>query len=333
MDLYSNHKRLYLAALGFFLALTLFVAIIPALSNQQTTAVLPGSRPLNALEKEGKAIFIAEGCVACHTQQVRNLDMDKNWGSRPSIAADYAGMTRTDVWRNTATLMGSERTGPDLTNIGNRQPAEDWHLLHLYNPRLVVSTSVMPSYEWLFISKEYAFPEDRVLNIPGAEKGGRKIVVSHQAMALVAYLQSLKQLKLPDGRTVPVFLYSKDAGKVSGAAPALKKDTGYDGDALYASNCSSCHQPNGQGIPGAFPSLKGSKIVLDPDPLVQVTIIMKGYDGRAAEGYGAMPAVGTNNNLKPEEVAAIVNHERSSWGNQSKQVTAEEVKKIISSLK
>ncbi|OOQ57825.1 cbb3-type cytochrome c oxidase subunit II [Mucilaginibacter pedocola] len=333
MDLYSNHKKLYMAALGFFLVLTLFVAIIPALSNQQANAVLPGSRPLNALEKEGKAVFIAEGCVACHTQQVRNLDMDKNWGSRPSIAADYAGITRTDVWRNTATLMGSERTGPDLTNIGNRQPAEDWHLLHLYNPRLVVGTSVMPSYEWLFESKEYADTEDKVLNIPGAEKDGRKVVASRKAMALVAYLQSLKQLKLPDGRPVPVFLYSKDAGKVTAAVLALKKQTAFDGEALYTSNCSSCHQPNGQGIPGAFPSLKGSAIVLDTDPLVQVTIIMKGYDGRAGEGYGAMPAVGTNNNLKPEEVAAIVNHERSSWGNQSKQVTAEEVKKIISSLK
>ncbi|TWR24391.1 cytochrome c [Mucilaginibacter pallidiroseus] len=333
MDLYSNHKKLYMAALGFFLVLTLFVAIMPALSNQQMTAVLPGSRPLNNLEKEGKNIFIAEGCVACHTQQVRNLDMDKNWGSRPSIAADYAGITRTDIWRNTATLMGSERTGPDLTNVGNRQSSEDWHLLHLYNPRLVVSASVMPSYEWLFELKEYAYPEDKVLSIPGAGKEDRKVVASRQAMALVAYLQSLKQQKLPDGRAVPVFLYNEDAVKTSAATSSAKRETGLDGEALYASNCSSCHQPNGLGIPGAFPSLKGSNIVLDPDPLVQVTVIMKGYDGRAGEGYGAMPAVGTNNNLKPEEIAAIINHERSSWGNQSKQVTVEEVKMIISSLK
>ena len=73
--------------------------------------------------------------------------------------------------------------------------------------------------------------------------------------------------------------------------------------------------------------------MLDDNPEVQVTIIMKGYNGRASEGYGIMPPVGTNNNLKPEEVTAIINHERSSWGNNGKQVTVDQVKKIIATLK
>jgi len=60
---------------------------------------------------------------------------------------------------------------------------------------------------------------------------------------------------------------------------------------------------------------------------------MKGYNGRVSEGYGVMSPVGTNNNLKPEEVSAIINHERSNWGNNSKQVTVDEVKKIIASFK
>ena len=94
----------------------------------------PNAEPLSEQAIKGKAIYIANGCVACHTQQVRNVDMDKVWGTRPSIAADYAGNNRTDFWRNTATLMGTERTGPDLTNIGNRQPSIDWNLVHLYNP-------------------------------------------------------------------------------------------------------------------------------------------------------------------------------------------------------
>jgi len=58
--------------------------------------------------------------------------MDKMWGERPSIAADYADLYRTDFWRNTATVMSTERTGPDLTSIGTRQPSIYWHLLHLY---------------------------------------------------------------------------------------------------------------------------------------------------------------------------------------------------------
>ncbi|MFC0512760.1 cbb3-type cytochrome c oxidase subunit II [Mucilaginibacter angelicae] len=337
MEIYNNHKKLFTAALCFFLLLTFFVAIGPAFTSQNNNAPLPGSKPLTSLQTEGKAVFIAEGCVACHTQQVRNVEMDKVWGARPNIAADYANITRTDVWRNTATLMGSERTGPDLTNVGTRQPSNDWHYLHLFNPRSVVAESVMPSYEWLFDIKDYAWPNDVIVNVPDDFKRGitGKIVASHKAVALVAYLRSLKEITLPDGKPVPIFLYGKsDAEKAAAAAPgkgaAAKPE--FDGAALYATNCQACHQENGEGLVGAFPALKGSKVVLDDNPEVQVTIIMKGYNGRASEGYGIMPAVGTNNNLKPEEVAAIINHERGSWGNNAKKVTADDVKKIIATF-
>ncbi|RFZ85139.1 cytochrome-c oxidase [Mucilaginibacter terrenus] len=335
MDIYTNHKRLYLAALCLFVFLTIFVAIIPALNNQVNNAPLPGSKPLTALEAAGKGIFIAEGCVACHTQQVRNLEMDRSWGTRPGVAADYARNTRTDIWRNTATLMGSERTGPDLTNIGNRQSSADWHFLHLYNPRSVMPASVMPSYSWLFTVSDYAYTEDVVVTVPEEFRKGvtGKIVASPQALALVAYLKSLKQTPLPTGKPVPVFLYGKATGSGSPAGLPSPAKTGPDGNALYAANCQGCHQENGLGLAGAFPPLKGSKVVLDNSPDVQVTIIMKGYNGRVSEGYGIMPPVGTNNNLKPEEVTAIINHERGSWGNNSKKVTVEEVKKIIASLK
>lgn len=336
MDIYTNHKRLYLAALFLFVGLTIFVAIIPAVNNQVNNAPLPGSKPLTLLETEGKGIFIAEGCVACHTQQVRNLDMDKAWGVRPGVAADYARNTRVDTWRNTATLMGSERTGPDLTNIGNRQSSSDWHLLHLYNPRSVMPASVMPSYAWLFTVRDYAYPEDIIVTVPEEFRKGitGKIVASPEALALVAYLKSLKQTPLPTGKPVPVFLYGKEVAAGSTAAGVkIGVASGPDGAALYAGNCQACHQENGLGLVGAFPPLKGSKVVMDNNPDVQVTIIMKGYNGRVSEGYGIMPPVGTNNHLKPEEVTAIINHERGSWGNSSKKVTVDEVKKIIASLK
>jgi cytochrome c oxidase cbb3-type subunit II len=72
---------------------------------------------------------------------------------------------------------------------------------------------------------------------------------------------------------------------------------------------------------------------MDKDPKVQITIIMKGYNGRVSEGYGIMPPVGTNNNLKPEEIVAIINHERSSWGNNSRNVTLTEVKELFNQVK
>ena len=135
MEFFNNHKKLFITALGLFVALTIIVAILPAISNQENNAPLPNYVPLSEQAILGKKSFIANGCVACHTQQVRNVDMDKKWGDRPGIAADYASISRTDFWRNTATLMGTERTGPDLTNIGKRQPSVAWNLLHLYQPR------------------------------------------------------------------------------------------------------------------------------------------------------------------------------------------------------
>ena len=149
MELFDNHRKLFRTATLVFVGLTLLVAIIPAMKVQRNNAPPPGAVPLSEDARKGKAVFIAEGCVACHTQQVRNVDMDKVWGERPGIAADYADIHRTDFWRNTATLMGTERTGPDLTNVGVRQPSLDWNLSHLFNPRIVVKESVMPAYPWL----------------------------------------------------------------------------------------------------------------------------------------------------------------------------------------
>jgi cytochrome c oxidase cbb3-type subunit 2 len=105
MEMYNNHKRLFIVATVMFLVLTFYAAIIPAYRAQEDNAPLPNSIPLTEQETLGKAIFVKEGCVACHTQQVRNVEMDKMWGDRPSIAADYAGNSRTDIWRNTATLL------------------------------------------------------------------------------------------------------------------------------------------------------------------------------------------------------------------------------------
>lgn len=330
MELFDNHKTLYSTALGLFLLLTLGVAILPAISNEKNNAPLPDAPVLSEDAIKGKALFVANGCVACHTQQVRNVEMDKGWGDRPGIAADYADNHRTDFWRNTATLMGTERTGPDLTNVGNRQPSRDWHLVHLFNPRTVVEQSIMPAYTWLFDIKDSLQEGDVAVNVPEAFLASRhqKVVATREALQLVAYLQSLKQVKLPDEKS-PLFLYKseKPADNNGGAAATL------NGAELYANNCQSCHQPNGEGLKGAFPPLKGSKIVLNDDPELMVDIIMNGYSGRMEEGFGEMPAVGTLNKLSAGEVAAIMNHERSSWGNNSRKVTEEQVKALMEKVK
>lgn len=336
MRFFQDHRRLFGAVLGLFLALTLAVAIIPALRNQANYAPLPGSVPLSPAEFAGKKLYIANGCVACHTQQVRNVAMDKVWGARPSIAADYAGITRTSWWQNTATLMGTERTGPDLTTIGRRQPSSAWHLMHLYNPRAVIPASIMPAYPWLFEQKVSPAPGDVVVNVPDAfKRGPGQIVATKEALQLVAYLLSLQQTPLPDG-SAPDFLYQRTSASAAAGAEAaaagLRSPVAGDGGALYAANCQACHQPNGEGLKGAFPPLKGSAIVLDNSPARMITIIMKGYNAREKEGYPAMPPIGVTNNLRPEEIHAIINHERSSWGNAARPVSLGEVQEIIQSL-
>jgi len=327
MEFFNNHTRLFRTAFLFFAGLTLLVAILPAINNQQNNQPLPSAEPVTEEAMKGKLVFISNGCVACHTQQVRNVDMDKVWGSRPSIAADYAGIKRTDTWRNTATLMGTERTGPDLTDIGNRQPSSDWNLVHLFNPRIVVKESIMPAYPWLFTIQKETTAKDVVVNVPKEYLNGKegKVVATEEARYLLAYLQSLKQAKLPDGSPTPDFLYKRKQAVSGGNTQAP------DGNLLYTANCQSCHQANGEGLPGAFPSLKGSPVVNGNNLQLYVDIIMNGYDARPE--FGVMPAVGTNAGLSAAEVTAIINHERNSWGNKAEKVTEVDVKKLMDFVK
>lgn len=330
MEFFNNHKKLFTSALAFFLTLTLIIAIFPALNNQKTYKPIPSTSNLTEEEAEGKLIYIREGCVACHTQQVRNVDMDAVFGSRPSVAADYARNKRLNLWQNTATLMGTERTGPDLTNIGSRQPSTDWQYAHLYNPRAVVPESVMPSYKWLFIEKNELGVNDIEVKVPAQFRTGvkGKIVASNDAKNLVAYLLSLKQAELTQKIPQSEFIYKREKKQAGNGG---SEDHLPDGGALYTANCATCHQASGEGMSGAFPPLKGSPVVLGEDIELYVTIIMKGYDPRPE--YATMPAVGTNAGFSPEEVTAIINHERTSWGNNAKKVTVEEVKAIMDKIK
>jgi cytochrome c oxidase cbb3-type subunit II len=329
MNIFNSHFRLYITAGILFAGLTYLTVVMPAFQNQNNNLPLPGSKPLEGDAKAGKLIYIAEGCVGCHSQQVRNVDMDKVFGSRPGMAADYANIGRTSLWQNTATLMGTGRTGPDLTNVGNRQPSLDWNLMHLFQPRSVVAQSIMPSYEWLFEIKEIPSKTDVIVPIPAEFLNGKKgkVVASKKALQLVAYVQSLKQIPLPDGSKSPQFLY-KRPDKIATSKDAIAT---VDGKELYAKNCMSCHQANGEGLKGAFPPLKGSPVVTGENLELYVDIIMNGYNARPE--YGQMAAVGTNMNFTEFDVAAIINYERNSWGNKAKEVTPDEVKKLMDFIK
>ncbi|MCM4167274.1 Cytochrome c6 [Arenibacter antarcticus] len=325
-DFHKNHKILVLAALIGFVSLSFLIAVFPAYQMQDVEP-LPGQSNMTNSERQGLHVYISEGCVACHTQQVRNIEMDKTWGDRPSIPSDYYySKERMDIWRQSPSLLGSERTGPDLTDIGRRQSSKDWHLLHLFNPRSVVGESVMPSYPWLFqmIDSGSVKQKDVVVNLPEAfaPPSGTTVIAKEEALQLVAYLQSLKQVKLPDGQVeefIPA-LKQIQTGEMRGE----QESAALNGAQLYKQTCAVCHQDNGKGVSGAFPPLAGSPIVNDDDPELMIRIILQGYDARSE--YASMQPF--SDQLSDAEIAAIANHERSSWGNSASEVKEEDVKKF-----
>ena len=150
---------------------------------------LPGLKPYSSVELRGREVYIANGCVYCHSQQPRAKafapDFARGWG-RATVAGDYA--------YDQPHLLGTMRTGPDLMNIGVRQPSEQWHLGHLYQPRAYMPGSIMPSYPFLFEAKAKADKDDVLVNLPqGTAPAGQVVVASPQAVDLVKYLQSLNR--------------------------------------------------------------------------------------------------------------------------------------------
>ena len=148
---------------------------------------IAGLKPYTSAQLRGREVYISNGCVYCHSQQPRAKefapDTKRGWG-RPTVAGDYA--------YDAPHLLGTMRTGPDLMNIGVRQPSEAWHLGHLYQPRAYVPGSIMPSYPFLFEVKATPDAGDvQVALPPGVAPAGNMVIARQEALDLVAYLKSL----------------------------------------------------------------------------------------------------------------------------------------------
>ncbi len=141
-----NHEKIE-KNLGLLIILILIVIsigglveIVPLFFQSDLHKPLKGLLPTPALELEGRDIYIREGCHVCHTQMVRPLYAETKRYGNYSVAGEH-------VYEHPF-LWGSKRTGPDLARIGGRY-SDDWHRIHLQNPRLVVPASKMPAYPWL----------------------------------------------------------------------------------------------------------------------------------------------------------------------------------------
>ena len=172
-----------------YAVLAVLMGVVPGLSLSRTQPTT-GAVPLSAQQARGREVYVSEGCEYCHTQNVRPLKQDLVFG-RPSVAGDYA--------YGTPELLGDHRNGPDLTNIGARQPSAAWQYIHLYDPRAVVHGSIMPRYSWLFEIKTKAGHGDVTVPVPASFAPRGVVVATAAAQDLVAYLQSLKQASLKNG--------------------------------------------------------------------------------------------------------------------------------------
>lgn len=173
------------------LSIFLFVLVPRIQVAHLDKEAISAQKPYSEQELKGRHVYIENGCVYCHSQQVRDpsagADQAFGWG-RPSLPSDYI--------YDKPHLLGTMRTGPDLSNIGSRQPSRDWHHLHLYDPRSLVEWSIMPGFSFLYeVVTSAESPKAGAIRLPG--KTDQWIVPSEDAENLVAYLLSLKRDRPP----------------------------------------------------------------------------------------------------------------------------------------
>ena len=114
--------------------------IVPLMFQAEAIQPLPGIKPYPALQLAGRDVYVREGCYGCHSQMVRTLRFETERYGHYSLAGESV-YDRPFQW-------GSKRTGPDLARVGGRY-SDDWHRVHLTDPRAVVPESNMPAFSWL----------------------------------------------------------------------------------------------------------------------------------------------------------------------------------------
>lgn len=158
---------------------------------EKTTEFFPPELSAEAIA--GQRVYAANGCIYCHSQQIRQpyvteSDIQRGWGTRATVARDYL--------REKPTFLGTMRTGPDLTNVGKRLTDPNWHYQHLFEPEVLVPNSIMPAFRYLFEVRKMAgepSPDAVPVTGPHAPPVGYEVIPTADARALVAYLLSLKR--------------------------------------------------------------------------------------------------------------------------------------------
>jgi cytochrome c oxidase cbb3-type subunit 2 len=168
------------------------VQIVPLFFQHSLTEPVAGLKPYSPLRLAGRDVYVREGCYLCHSQMIRPFRAETERYGHYSVAGEFV-YDRPFQW-------GSKRTGPDLHRVGGRY-SDEWHRVHLNNPRDVVPESIMPGYPWLEQTPADASAIQKkleVLRFMGAPYSDADIENAPAALegkteldAMVAYLQGL----------------------------------------------------------------------------------------------------------------------------------------------
>jgi cytochrome c oxidase cbb3-type subunit 2 len=306
---------------------------------------MPGVAQLGAKE------YLSLGCVTCHTQQVRTIDsgfdVERGWGQRPSVPRDY--ILQKEV------LLGHNRVGPDLANIGLRGYTREWLHKHLFNPQILAEGSICQPSPFLYdVSNENSIGAINADNKADDNASTFFIKPSIRANRIVSYLESLKQdYELPEMSfietldeevTEVVTLAEESTTKEDQVGvPTWLADQISSGKEIYMKAapggglCFTCHQPNGQGITGQFPPLAGSDWVLgEKERLIKISIhgLMGEIEVNGVKYNNVMAPPGIPpGSLTDQQIADVLTYIRNEWGNSASAVSPEEVATIRSSVK
>ena len=170
----------------------LLIEVVPLFFTKSVTEPIPGLKPYNALQVAGRDVYIREGCYNCHSQMIRPFRAETERYGHYSVGGESV-YDHPFQW-------GSKRTGPDLARVGGRY-SDEWHRIHLLNPRDVVPESNMPSFPWLArnrVNPEVVERNMRALRTTGVPyteedfKAAPELLANKSELdAVISYLQGL----------------------------------------------------------------------------------------------------------------------------------------------
>jgi len=191
-DLIERNMGLLIVLVILVISVGGLVEIVPLFFQKSTTQPIAGLKPYTALQLEGRDIYIREGCGNCHSQMIRPFRAETERYGHYSVAGEFV-YDHPFLW-------GSKRTGPDLARVGKRY-SDEWHRLHLSNPRDLVPESNMPAYAWLDkvqVNADILPDKMQALRRVGVPYSDEDIAKAAEAVkgktemdAVVAYLQGL----------------------------------------------------------------------------------------------------------------------------------------------